>query len=173
MKNKRGQYYLIAAMIIIVILASFISVINFASKNSNDPMKEIEKELNNEIEEILNYATMQDLSSIEYKNIFKNMSSNYISKFSGKTTIFLYGDKTNLTVKGKNSYNETLTFSDGNGFTILKTGVGEFEENYLLLADTGILKMEDVEHSFQFPKGQGFYYLISNRDGGENNLIRG
>ena len=59
MKNKRGQYYLIAAMIIIVILASFISVINFASKNSNDPMKEIEKELNNEIEEILNYYKLR------------------------------------------------------------------------------------------------------------------
>jgi len=172
--NKRGQYYLIAAMIIVIILASFLSVINYSSNKKDNSINEIQRELNIEIEKILEYAAYADLSDAESLTVFDNMSSNYIDKFPEKTLIFVYGNpESTIKTKGYNSREEIIYFNPGSEFKILKSGVGEFNQTYSLSEKNATIRIEDFDYSFEFQKGQGFYYLISNKDGGENNLIRG
>jgi len=171
--KKGGQFYLVASMIILVILAGFISLSNYTSKVKFSEMKNIKQEINTEVENVLDYGTINNLASNEFLALFNNLSSNYIEKFSEKTTIFLYGESPGTIVcKGKNSWNETLSIDYGSGQEIVKNGEGEFEEIYTSSSASVNLTLDLVSYEFEFQEGEGFYYLISNKYGGENDIIR-
>jgi len=171
--KKKGQFFLIATLLVIIVISGFIALVNYASKSSKSSIREIEKELNIEIEKLMDYGAYNNLGSSEYNVVFRNMSSNYISKFPSKTIIFLYGEGTgDLNVKGINSYEEIIEINTGSGFVNLSTGIGEFEETYTPTSSLVVIKIDETEYSYEFLEGQSFYYLISNKEGGENNIIR-
>lgn len=175
MYNKRGQFYFIAAIIMILILAGFIAVSNFSKKTENNEIKDLKKELGIEIQKTLEHISYNNLNHQEAKDVFKNLSAAYIYKIKdNKNILFLFGKlEEDLTLKGykaKNSNNFTIT-SGTNEFEI--NSEGEFEETINNPESTIIVETGGNLYLFELLEGQSFYYLISKEYKGEVEIIKG
>ena len=56
MKNKRGQFFLIATIIIVVIVVSLSVVFNYSTKSVSNSADELAKTLSIESEKVMDYA---------------------------------------------------------------------------------------------------------------------
>jgi hypothetical protein len=172
--KKRGQFYLIAAMIIIVILVGLIGFINYTSFEKEDSMKDLQKGLENEITYTMDYGAAHNLDSSEFKTIFKNLSSIYINKTNDKTSIFIYGESSGTIVaKGKNSENSNISININGTELTLQNGIGEFEENYILAGNLVYFNISENQYSFELSEGQNFKYFIAKGKGKEKIIIQG
>ena len=172
--KKRGQFFLIAALIIALILASFIGLVNYAKSEKESSMGELQKDLENEITYTLDYGSSNNLSSEQFKTIFKNLSSIYINKSKDKTSIFLYGEAPGkIVANGKNSKDSEIKINIDGTWSVLKNGIGEFEEDYTLSQNKSYLMIANDLYEFDFNKGENFKYFISKDKGKENFIISG
>lgn len=172
--KKRGQFFLIAAIIIVMILVGLIGFINYTHFEKEDSMKELQEELENEITYTLNYGAINDLSDNEFNILFKNLSSIYINKSSDKTNIFLYGKAPGaITAKGKNSEDLNISINVDGAESILKDGIGEFEKGYTLSGNLIYINISENQYTFAFNEGQNFKYFIAKYEGREKIIISG
>lgn len=172
--KKRGQFYLIAALIIVMILVGFLGLVNYVKVEKENSMKELQEEIENEIIYTLDYGARNNLDADEFRNIFKNLSSVYINKSIEKTSVFVYGMAPGtIGVNGKNSEDTNLSINiDGSEF-ILKKGIGEFEEDYIINANIIYINLSENQYTFDFKEGQNFQYLIAKGKGKEKIIIQG
>jgi|GEM_PF-6656018 len=172
--KKRGQFYLIAALIIVMILVGFIGLINYTTFEKENSMKELQTELENEITYTLDYGTLHNLDASQFRTIFQNLSSIYINKSFDKTSVFIYGlPSGTIVAKGKNS-EDTISYITVDGLeTTLKDGIGEFEETYTLTGSLVYVNISENQYTFEFNEGQNFKYLIAKGKGKEKIIIQG
>jgi hypothetical protein len=172
--KKKGQFFLIAALVIVVILVGFIGLVNYGKVERDSSIKNLQTELENEITYTLDYGSIHNLDSAEFRTIFKNLSSIYINKSVDKTTIFLYGAASGtMIVKGKNSKDLDILINVNGNWSTLNEGIGEFEEEYTLNENIIYLNISDNQYAFEFNSGQNFKYLISQGKEKENIIIKG
>ena len=172
MRNKRGQFYLVAAIIIVVILASFVVVSNYVRNTQVVKLTELKEELDIEIEKFLDYVIINNLAEQDAFDKFNNLSSIYLDKIgSQKNILFLFGDSTNININGKNPLtSENLSINYGIGYIEL----GEsFKKNYAPNQSTILVKEGEEVYSFEMLEGKNFYYLVSRLDEGEKQVITG
>lgn len=87
-KNKKAQFYLIASIILIALLLSFVSLINYSIKKSNPEINKYVEELNLEGKKVLDY----DLATGE--NQFQEFAKSYTYYVGeGKEIYFLTGTR--------------------------------------------------------------------------------
>ena len=99
--NKRGQFYLVAAIVIIAVIVGIAGISNYSKKSEDRELTDLKIELNSEIEKTFEYISNQELSFSQSLVIWKNLSSIYISKIgTNKNSVFLFGDSTNLLTVG-------------------------------------------------------------------------
>ena len=63
--DKKGQFYLIAAMIMIIIITLFAVIFNFSEKSDVSKLKELGEQLSIESEKVLDYDTYNGENEIE------------------------------------------------------------------------------------------------------------
>jgi len=96
--NKRGQFYLVAAVIIIMVLIGVASVKTYAIIRSEPrQIQDIGSELNEEGSRIVDYGIY---NPGELDNVLNTFNVEYAPYFLKKTEasniVFIYGDKTDL-----------------------------------------------------------------------------
>ena len=103
MKKKRGQFYLVAAMIIIAVLVAVFSITNFVSKSkTNNELKILEEELNMEIIKNFEYIGINNLDLSASNIIWENFADAQISNLkSNKDVVFIWGDEDYLVSGGQ------------------------------------------------------------------------
>ena len=177
MRGKQGQFYFLAAMIIIIILIGFIAVINSSSKKESVDLESLEKELNIEIEKVLEYIVHEDLTNFEAEENLANFSLIYVDKIerSNKDILFIFGrsDHGLRCVGYKIDDSEELNITSGENIIKIKNG-GNFDETLEDFPEDPIMvDYGDSEYSFELRKGQNFYYMISKQYEGEKQIIVG
>jgi len=173
MKNKKAQFYFITALIIILIIISFIVMNNYLSKRENPELTNIQEELSIEIEKLLEYSANNNLTENEVQNLFINFSTNYISKTGyNKNIIFMFGKKQgSFTLKGyKVENSENIAINNGN--SIINISEGAFENQIVSENNISVIYCENI-YVFDLYEGQNFYYLITKEYKGEKQIIRG
>lgn len=172
--KKRGQFYLIAALVIVMLLVGFVGLTNYTRVQKENSMTELQKELENEIAYTLDYGSVNSLDDSEFRTIFQNLSSIYINKSIGKTSIFLYGTiPGTVVVRGITSKNLNISISIDGVESTLKDGIGTFEETYTLVGESVALNISDTSYTIDFNEGQNFKYLIFQGKERENIIIQG
>jgi len=172
MRKKRGQFYLVAAILIISILAGFVAVTNYTKTPSTIDLTEIKGELDIEIGNFLDYVISNDLSAVNSNEKFTNFSSIYVEKIGDKKNIlFLFGDSSSIKVNGVHSESSENISIDHSGSYIL---LGEtFDETYSLTNTNILIKDGEDVYSFEILEGKNFYYLVSKLEEGEKQVITG
>lgn len=151
-KNKKGQYYLVAAVIFVVLFSILLSIVNQSKKETNTRIYELQKEMKIESSKVMEYYANTGNDKVEY------FTKNY-SKYAG------YGINI-YSITGDLSTREVYNYTNGIKGT---TPSYEFNEAQNTLNVT----IEEKSYSFKFESGKNFYFVITQKNGNEKYILTG
>jgi len=165
--GKKAQFYLVAAIIIIMILAGIASIKIYAvAKTKPRKIKDIGAELNEETSRIIDYGIYSAVNLTQLLNSFDEEFSEYFLKKTEETNIVLiYGNATKLYSV---QYNQTYT---GAVFASIGGAAPTWSTSEPIISRTDVtseivddkIKVRILEKDFYFDIGEGqvFYFLIT------------
>lgn len=171
--NKRGQFYLIAAVIIIIILAGIFAVNNYANvQKRNERFYDLTAELDLESGRVIDFG-IYNQEDIQQK--IDDFTSSYLEysrdKIDAGKWIFVYEENSNLNI---------ITYSvvEGGGIGVIIGGTNtnidiqkEVKDikTFTITEDNGKRKFKieafEVNYDFELEEGQNFYFLIGSGEG--------
>lgn len=177
-ENKKGQFYLLAAMIIVVLIAGFAAVNNYATKRSSTQVYDIGDELDIEVSKVYEYGTTYEKTLDNIVNDFTSQYDDYAGE--GKEIYFIYGDTEEI-------YLITYDIEVVNAVTLVGEGGqitrAKIDQEVVVKAsldpdcrgDICIVKAEikDDVYEFELNPGENFYFIISQTVGDEQVVVQG
>lgn len=173
MKNKRGQFYIVAAIIIVLAISGLASVVTYAYvKAKPRTMQSMGNELREEGSRIVDYGIYNKENIIEYLNNFTESYAEYfLKKTNNANVIFVYGNKTNLfAVKYDNVSTGLISANIGNGATNWNMFKGVVNRTNVIVnpTETNVqVKMFNNDYNFNLKESQMFYFVIIQEREGE------
>jgi|TARA_Y100000310_G_scaffold4864_1_gene5748 hypothetical protein len=162
MRGKRGQFYLIAAIFIILIMFGTTSIATQASvKPEPRTIKDLGDELNRETYKIIEHGVVKDTNLTELIESFsgKDMGEYILKNSEDASIVFVYGNK--------DDYNAIAIANEGIGkITIGNTGGFKSEvhrgkrQEPKKEGDFLELKVNDTLYKFKIKPNEMFYFLI-------------
>jgi len=160
--NKRGQIYLAAAVIIILVIFGLVAVSNYAKPKDETVIYDLKKELNLETGQVIDSAIYNRENTHE---MIVNWTDRYVQGMEGKEVgnwVFVYGDSSNVTVITiKNESAGTISLI-GLGGTNIQTIIPENKreaKNYKDINSVNV-SIGGYDYNFQLREGQNFMFLI-------------
>jgi len=155
MKAKRGQFYLITAVIIITVIIGFVTISNYSKRRTSVKLYDLEDELGIEIQNVLGYGTYNGYEEEEMNSLWESFIEDYKDYAgAGKDLYFIFGDSGSLQVKAYEDLEE------------VDYDITTNEERVSIV-------IEDVEYDFKLNPGENFYFVISQEIEGERHVITG
>ncbi len=142
--NKRGQFYLVAGIIIITVIVSLIAMMNYVQKNPTIIVNDLKEELKIETQKVLDYDISNGQNRIEQ---YGKDYSNHLG--SGIELYFIKGVDPDI-----NAYRYV------NGF---ETPMDDPE----IVDGKIIFTLNETDYEFDLMPSENFYYLISQEIKGE------
>lgn len=171
--EKRGQFYLVSAIIIVSLIVGVFTITNYAKQETSTRVYDLSEELGIESNQVLDYGLVQQghassSNAKSMKDIFTDFTNKY-SKYVSDTSIkifFIFGNRTSISVV---NYNE-LSGSFSVGVSELEIYSGTKVQEVIPKEDKVTVIIEGVEYVFNLQPGENFYYIISqeNPDGTKN-----
>lgn len=147
--NKKGQFYLLASIIIVGILIGLISIQNYSFEKSVSNVGSFSEELKIEGKKVLDYDKKNG------QNEFENFANNY-SKYVGDSIeiYFIFGSFSNI---------EVYNYVDG----IKKNSAFELNGNNLNVV------LHGETYNFKLNKGDNFHFIMLESKDLEKHVIVG
>ncbi len=156
--DKKGQFYIIATLVLISLIVGLMSLSNYASKETYSGINHLRDEIIIEGKRVLEYTTdpENNLNDEEVNEVFEEFVSGYENR--GEIH-FIVGNNKNITeysysdldvtfyVKDEGSWNEFWDSYSGNDISKVKIKVSEDDL--------------EREYDFEIRKGENFYFLVS------------
>ncbi|MDO8459929.1 MAG: hypothetical protein Q7S74_02365 [Nanoarchaeota archaeon] len=170
--HKRGQFYLIAALVIVGIIASVATVYNMARSTKEDSaVYDLSDEINYEGAQVLNNGVFTSRSQAETNKIIENLTDYYALVSPSKDLLIIYG---NSTAANFILYNNTQTGDIGisSGGTVSRVGISErIEKNsgalFLSSTNVKINLTSSIQYDFNLKPGQNFFIVLKKENEGE------
>lgn len=166
--NKRGQFYLITALFVILILFGTSSVATYtAVKPEPKTITDISNDLNRETYKIVEYGIFngKNLKEIESKFAGEDISKYILKKSENANIIFVYGNNKDINVISVGKV-------DTGKITIANSNFGPNNEYSLKtkpIVKDGLVKVKvlNKEYDFKIKENEMFYFLIVKEKDGE------
>lgn len=101
MMNKRGQFFLIAAVVIITVVVSVVTLSNYVMKKETIKLYDLGQELGIESQQVIDYGTYSELNETEMKAMMEVFIRNYLNYIGeDKNIYFIFGNKNEVSVIG-------------------------------------------------------------------------
>ncbi len=158
MRGRKGQFYLLAAIIIITLIVGFVVVSNYSSRKSSVKLYDLGEELGIESQNVLDYGTYNSLDEGDMNELWERFIENYVA-YAGenKNLYFIFGDPEGLGL-------QVVAYQDlalMNNPPPINTG------------DPVVIRIEDVDYEFDLILGQNFYFVVSQEIEGEKYIVTG
>ena len=177
--NKRGQFYLIAAMVIVVIIIGYAAVSNYTKRKADVKIYNLAKELNIESGKVLEYGVYNEKNLQQMIDLTTHFTTLYTT-YSGDNSDILF-------VIGNEGYFDVYRYGDLTTGTIsVSTGVGssvlqirqrakeEIGSNSIQQIGNKITVTDRTKtYEFELKKGENFYFVISQQIGEETYIVEG
>lgn len=168
MINKRGQFYLIAAIILIGIMLGFATLSNSIKKQDISKFNFADKELQIEFQKILENAMKDNLGEEDILNKLDNFASNYSLYSNIESLYFIFGTTSTARISAYNRKNTEKILVEGQELNIpLKEYI---KQDYSSINNPLTINIGGVEHEVNFNEGENFYYIINSKNN-ENEYI--
>ncbi len=157
MRSKRGQFYLIAAAVIVLVIAGFVIISNYATRKSSVTLYDLGEELGIEGQNVLDYGTHTFTDPQTFEQDMNNLWQTFIVDYKdyageGKDIYFIFGDSSSqgLTIVG---YEDLVLMTNPPD---IPTSGGKVS-----------VTIEDVTYEFDLVSGQTFYFIVSQEIDGD------
>jgi len=172
LKNKKAQFYLVAAIIIVMIISGIASVKTYAIITSEPKsIQEVSGELREENPRIVDYGIYNDK---EITKIVENFNSNFSEYFLKKTEnaniVFIYGNKTDLYSIQYNNFSTGSVFATVGGSAPTwanPTYISNITRLTSLYGDSVNVNILNRNFSFNITSNEMFYFVITQEKEGE------
>ncbi|HTZ41861.1 MAG TPA: hypothetical protein VMC07_01475 [Candidatus Omnitrophota bacterium] len=162
MQNKRGQFYLIAAIVIIAIAAGYVTISNHASSTQNKDIYYLRDEIRIESARTMDYAAS---TGANFKTTMMNLSEQYTNNTFGDNFYFIFGTGTASTFLSYQSYNATIAFNGADRTGIIGTGK-VYIEDFTPVSNQANVSINGNNYIFNLAAGNNYRFIISNNKGG-------
>ena len=166
--NKRGQMYLIAAVIIVTIILGFAAISNYSKKKSTIKLYNLKEDLQIASENVLEYGVYNELDANDMRLLleeFIELYTEYIGE--GIEIYFVYGNLDVITVA---TYSELTSIDVGDKLMIITSGELTFED-FEAIGNKVIVQIDSIEYEFKLKSGENFYFIISQEVGEEEHVV--
>ena len=150
MKNKRGQFYLIASLAIIALVAGFFLIGNSSKAQENPRVKDVAEELEIEGGKIL------DRGAVSGNYNWDEFAGNF-SEYSGDVDI--------VYIVGTRSSHEVFKYDND-----VKNA--SITNSFDSLSNVASVIYDGADYDFQMRMGENFYYIVSQHIGEEKYVAR-
>jgi len=162
--DKRGQFFLIASLIIVTLLLSIGAVYNYATVQKEDTqVYDLSKELGYEGASVIDSGVYnsQQGSTSDYLN---GLIGNYSASFPNSDFLAVYGNSTNLILF--NASNK-CTGSASLGSTGISICTSILRNNSISsVGNNVIVPLGEINYTFTLQAGQNFYIVIRKEGSG-------
>ncbi|MBU0760825.1 MAG: hypothetical protein KJ600_00365 [Nanoarchaeota archaeon] len=173
MKNKRAQFFLVAAVVIVAIIIGIAAVYTNAEVPPEDTtVYDLSKEINYEAGAVIDSGIFNSIDETDRNANIENLTDYYARTNIGTDLIVVYGDMAEIFVV---FYTTSSTGSVGIGLgssaptdyittdrKFNSTFVpGEGEETITIIIS------EDIQHTFKIKPGQTFFIILKKQRQGE------
>ncbi|MFH1918173.1 MAG: hypothetical protein ABIJ14_03690 [Nanoarchaeota archaeon] len=180
-KNKRGQYYLVAALIIITIIIGFVTLSNYSKKPSiHTTIYGLEKGLEVESTKVLDYGIYNELDEVNTTQLLERFSQEYSEYAELDQLYFIFGNSQNVSVAGYHDLEggEVLVDLGGKESSKIRLDKKEYKKQDYTAEEEGIDEIEivtitinGVEYPFELYSGENFYFILAVNLKGEQYVI--
>lgn len=177
--DTRGQFYLLAAVIIVGLIVGFIAVSNYSKQSSSIKLYDLGKELEIESVRVLDYGVYSEFDEVQMANLLQGFIELY-SDYGGEVEkiIFIFGNTETITVMGYQELQEEIIYIDiGEGRSPLILTRGETAYETYEITDNKdaivIIIIEGVTYEFELNPGENFYFIIAQEIEGEEYVVVG
>jgi len=170
MENKRGQFYIITAIIIVVVISTLASVVTYVVINPEPRvMKDISDNLKEESARLIDYGIYngEDVVSLQDNFAKEDFAEYILEKTNNANVTFVYGNRTNLTMVQYSMGGYPGTCIGESCVTINPINVIITPIEISLSEDYIIVNMLGKEYSFKLRDNQMFYFVITKENEGE------
>jgi hypothetical protein len=169
-KNRRGQIYLVSAIILAVIMMSVIVVSNYSKKDEYLDLNSLRDELRIESGKILDYGINNQLSQLAMNQLLHDFSQKYIDTESrDKNLYFVFGTQSNITLKGYQNTVHTVSLDS----TEVTSSSGAFLGTISPSGNSATLNIDKNSYIFTLKNGENFFFVISRETGGKEYVVTG
>lgn len=178
-KGNKGQFFLIAAIVIIVVTVGIVTVSNYTEEKESVKLYNLGEELGIESQNVLDYGTYSQLNEDEMKMLMENFIKNYVDYIGDTGNLyFVFGNKNKIYVVGyqeltNESVCVTLNPNQEGAECVPLSVIGETQE---FPATSGEIEdvfvtIENYEYQFKLNPGENFYFVIWQKIGGDKIVI--
>lgn len=173
--NKRGQFYIIAAIIIVMFLFGVSSISTYAViKPEPRTLQDLSRDLNREGYKVIEYGIFnkKDLKTLSESFAGEDIGKYFLKKTDDANIVFVYGNKEELeAISYENQYTGKIKVAGGEWQTITpyykkrQIDKRDFVEDKRLI----FLKIEliDTNYYFDLKDNEMFYFVIAKDRNGE------
>jgi hypothetical protein len=174
MMNKRGQFFLVAALVIVGILIGLAGVYTQVNTPKEDSaVYDLSSELNYESLQVIDQGVYTDTPQDQVNKNILDLADYYVDKNPQKDFAIIYGDRDTLTVL---AYTVTpvgsvststggTTQSHTVSQTILRSSSGDDDSS--IIGDYVVVKFKGQTYSFKLGAGTSFYSVLSSQSGNQ------
>ncbi len=166
--NKRGQVFLISAIIIIGIVISIIKISNEGSaKSEPEAFFDLGKEISFETKRVLDFGAIN--TSANVSKLASELLNKYSENIAKNDVAFIYGDVSNGEIYAYyyNTTQITAVTIFGLSQTINIASGKQIQVTYLSADNEASIEIEGITYTFDLKQGQNFYFVLSRDDDGE------
>jgi len=178
MRNKRGQFFILAAMIIIGVVVSLATAVNSIEVgNDNEAFYDLAlREVGPETKRVLDYGVFNTVDTNSLIEDFLTEYANYIAK---EEVLFVYGDRGGVNFTGLSFIAESVgqvgIFTGGIPETV--TIQGTTEDTAVVLYDNInekiTVEINGIFYEFNLRDGQNFFFVIIKEENDEKFVATG
>src|SRR3989344_5046644 len=158
--DKRGQVFLVAALIIIGVVISLIKISNRGiARDEPEAFFDLSDEIGFETKRVLDYGVINGVDDVD--DLAKDLLNNYSENIAKNDVAFIYGDLSNneLWAYYYNPVQVTAVRISGTYQTLNLFSGGRVDVKYF--GNQATILLNGVDYVFDLRKGQNFYFVIS------------
>ena len=168
MRNKRGQFYIIAAIFIVLILFGATTISTYVIVKSNPrTISEVSSELDREVYNIIEYGIYnnENLTSLADSFAGNDVAKYFLKKTNDANIVFVYGNKSNVNALHFENANTGIIKIGGANFEVHNS----FSKKGKLVPKDGFVEIEilNKNYSFELKNNEIFYFIIVQKRGEE------
>jgi hypothetical protein len=176
--QKRGQFYLIATIIIVGLLITLTTIyISTKTTKEDTAIYDLSKEINYESNQVIDYGVYKSIPGENTSSYLENLTNYYVASSPGTELLVVHGNATNMsaTFYGENP-SGILGINTGGGTSgvdVLVQSTSILETNIEGTNVTVWLNKTKGEHTdFVLKPGENFYLILQKQKGGETLVAR-